>query len=468
VAVRTGRIPPEAAQGLSFERVLPLFLLVLVDVLGLTLVLPLLHLYGAQFGANAFQIGLIAAAFPLAQLVGVPVMGALSDRYGRKPLLLFSQITTCISFVILAMAGSLEVVILSRVIDGLFGANIATAQAALSDLTDRRYRTQALGLTGMAFGIGFVLGPILSIAALEISGQLSVPAWSAAAYSLVSIGITWFLFEETLPPGARAASTGGEPPTTVFSLPGRLVTSLRMPRVGGLLVLMFAQQFFFFAFQSLLGLFLLSRLGLLGQGSALIFLVVGITLVVVQGRYLGRWSRRYGEERLILAALVLLGAGLLLLALTPANPHPFYVQRIAENRLADQAGLASTGAMLGDMGVTLPADGNNGLAGVLWVSVIVIPIAAGAGMIRPSLNSLLTSSATARGYGSILGISAAMVSAANALAPIAAGWLFQHYGDASPYLWTGAGALVLAAISQFVLLRHSQHQSWGNQSDEWK
>ena len=117
---------------LDFNRVAPIFFLVLVDILGLTLILPLLHLYGAAYGASPLQIGMVAAAFPLAQLIGVPVMGALSDRFGRKPLLLISQISTCISFLMLAYANSLELVILSRLVDGIFGANLATAQAALS------------------------------------------------------------------------------------------------------------------------------------------------------------------------------------------------------------------------------------------------------------------------------------------------------------------------------------------------
>src|SRR5215813_10883737 len=114
-------------KSLNFERVLPIFTLTFVDVLGLTVILPLLHLYAAAYGATPLQIGLVAAAFPLAQLVGVPIMGALSDRYGRKPLLLISQISTFIGFLMLASAHSLEMVLLSRVVDGLFGANLATA-----------------------------------------------------------------------------------------------------------------------------------------------------------------------------------------------------------------------------------------------------------------------------------------------------------------------------------------------------
>ena len=130
---------------LDWGRVLPIFALVFVDMLGLTVILPLLHLYAVAYGATALEIGMVAAAFPLAQLVGVPVMGALSDRYGRKPLLLISQITTCLSFILLGLANSLWLIVLSRVIDGLFGANIATAQAALSDIT-----TEETGRRGWA------------------------------------------------------------------------------------------------------------------------------------------------------------------------------------------------------------------------------------------------------------------------------------------------------------------------------
>src|SRR5690606_34171913 len=147
---------------LDFNRVLPIFALVFVDVLGLTIVLPLLHLYAVTYGATAAEIGLVVAAFPLAQLIGVPVMGALSDHYGRKPLLLISQITTCLSFIMLGLANSLWLIVLSRLIDGLFGANIATAQAALSDITSEENRAQGLGLTGAAFGLGFIFGPLIA------------------------------------------------------------------------------------------------------------------------------------------------------------------------------------------------------------------------------------------------------------------------------------------------------------------
>lgn len=414
-----------------------------VDVLGLTVILPLLHLYGAAYGATPVQIGLVAAAFPMAQLVGVPLMGALSDRFGRKPLLLISQITTCISFIMLGLAPSLAIVILSRVIDGLFGANIATAQAALSDITDESTRAQGLGLTGAAFGLGFIFGPVISLFALEASDSLAVPALSAAGYSFLSILLTLFIFEETLPSDKR----GRTQQSRRFN-PLVLARYIVNPRVNILLVLMFAQQVIFFGFETLLGLFLLSRLGLLGTGSALIFLVVGLVLVMVQGRFIGIWARRYGESRLVQAALGLLALSLVLVALTPSSPHPFYVERITQAQLTEQAP-TSTEAIIGDLSIILPAEQNRGIGGILWLTLAVIPLAVGAGLIRPNLNSLMTKRVDKGEYGSILGVSSSFVSAANAIAPLAGGLLFQQYGASMPFLLGGAlmaGLFVLSLV----------------------
>ncbi|MBK8034175.1 MAG: MFS transporter [Chloroflexi bacterium] len=430
---------------LDFDRAAPIFVLTLVDVLGLTVLLPLLHLYAARFGATPLQIGLVLASFPLTQLIGVPLMGALSDRFGRKPLLLISQITTCIGFIMLGAATSLEMVILSRVIDGLFGANLATAQAALSDITTDETRAQGLGLTGAAFGLGFVFGPLISILTLEVSDNLALPAFVAAIYSLISIFLTLFMFKETLPAERRGARGRT---TNVFAL-------LKSGQINLLLVLMFAQQFAFFAFESLLGLFTLSRLGLLGQGTSLIFIVVGVTLVYAQIRLIGRWTRKYGERRVVLIALLLLAAGLVLVALTPEQPHPFYVQRIVERALLVDPDVTSTEAVIGDIAVQLPPDGQNGVGGLLWMFIVIVPLTIGAGMIRPSLNSLMTKRVGSQAYGGILGLSASAVSAANAAAPIVGGLIFQQYGASAPFLLGGLVMAVLSVIS-FLFIRQAQ------------
>jgi MFS transporter, DHA1 family, tetracycline resistance protein len=427
---------------LDFNRVLPIFALVFVDVLGLTIVLPLLHLYAVTYGATAAEIGLVVAAFPLAQLIGVPVMAALSDHYGRKPLLLISQITTCLSFIMLGLANSLWLIVLSRLIDGLFGANIATAQAALSDITSEENRAQGLGLTGAAFGLGFIFGPLIAILTLELSGNnLSLPAFTAAVYSFISILLTLFVFKETLPAEKRGQTSAASP--LLF------VQMLRRPGINVLLLLMFAQQLIFFGFESLLGLFTLSRLGLLGQGNALIFFVVGVILVVIQMRFIGPWSRRYGERRLVFAALALLSGGLILIAFTPEQPHPFYVERITLNRLIEQAETSTTEAILGNITVPLPDESNRGVLGVLWALIAIVPLAIGAGLIRPAINSLLTRQVGAQEYGRVLGASSALVSAANAAAPLIGGLLFQQYGSTVPFL---AGGLLMGVVLLVSLL----------------
>ncbi len=416
---------------LDTRRVLPVFLLVFVDVLGLTVILPLLHLYAAAYGATPLQIGVTLAAFPLAQLIGVPVMGALSDRFGRKPLLLISQATTCLSFVMLGLAASLEMVILSRLIDGLFGANLATAQAALSDITDARSRTRGLGVIGAAFGLGFIFGPVISLLALELSSSLAAPAFTAAIYSFASILVTLFLFTETHPLAARGF--GGRSGSGFISIARYLLR----PTLGLLLLMMFAQQLIFFGYESLLGLFTLTRLGLLGRGNAALFIVIGLILVLVQLRYIGRWSAKLGDRGLVTLALALLALGLLLTGLTPAAPHPFYVRELAQRDLL-AAAPSSTEAVMGELGVELPPNGKNSLAGVLWLLSALIPVSIGAGLIRPALNSLLTQRVSPGEYGGILGLSAALVSAANAAAPLAAGLIFQKAGETAPFLIGGA------------------------------
>lgn len=431
---------------LDFRRVIPIFLLVFVDVLGLTIILPLLHIYAASYGASPLDIGLVTASFPLAQLIGVPMMGALSDRFGRKPLLLISQISTCLSFILLALAGSLQMIILSRLLDGIFGANISTAQAALSDITDESNRTRALGITGAAFGLGFIFGPIMAIIAFELTDNLAIPALTAAIYSGFSILITWTMFDETLPPEKRGKGT-----TSIID-PLIILRYLTNRRVNVLLLLMFAQQFIFFGFESLLGLFTLSRLGLLGQGNALIFLIVGIVLVTVQARLIGKWSARYGERKLVIGALFLLAIGLLLVGFTPDQAHPFYVRELVQKELLSQSP-SSTEAVIGEIGVSLPPNDNNGLGGVLWIALAVIPLSIGAGLIRPGLNSLITMQVSKQEYGSVLGVSSSLVSAANACAPLIAGLIFQTYGATSPFLMGGILMSLLVLLAGFALRR---------------
>ncbi|MCU0474692.1 MAG: MFS transporter [Anaerolineae bacterium] len=427
--------------GLTFARALPVFALTFVDVLGLTIILPLLHLYAVAFGASPAEILLTAAVFPLAQLVGVPVMGALSDRFGRKPLLIISQITTCISFLMLASANTLWMVMASRAFDGLFGANLATAQAALADLTDDDSRAQGLGVTGAAFGLGFLFGPAIAIGAFEFTESLALPAIIAAAYSFVSILLTVFTFKETLPPERRGK--GRIAPSEAFGTFFRLLSS---PFIGVLLVLMFAQQVFFYGFETVLGLFALNRTGLLAQGNGLIFLWAGIVLVIVQVRVIRPLSRRWGERGMALFALGMFALGFVMLALTPQQAQPFYIKSAVEREISALAP-SGTELLIGDIGVPLPPERGRGLGGVLWLFLAVVPVSVGAGLIRPALNSLLTKRAGAGRFGATLGASAALVSAANAVAPLLMGALFQSYGPTAPFAVGAVGLAVLWVVA---------------------
>ena len=429
---------------LDFNKVLPIFAIVFVDMLGLTVILPLLHIYAAAFGADALTIGLLAATYPAMQFIGAPLLGRLSDRYGRKPVLMISQFGTFAGFVILALANSLWLVFLSRIIDGISGANIAVAQAALTDVTTEKTRTQGLGLTGAAFGLAFIIGPVIAILSLAISdNNYALPAASAAFYSLMALGLTWRVFKETHLPEERGKTEhnsrfGGNPM-------GAIVRALFNPLIGALLVLMFVQQFVFFGFESLLGLFTLNRLAFTGTGNALLFIFVGVILVMVQVRYIGRWSRQHGDRRVIYAGLGLLALGLSMTAITPEQPLPGYNPRRMANAITETQTTRDETLSPRDIQVDLPDDDTVGFGGVLWLAVAIVPVAVGAAVLRPSINSLITKRVDPREVGGVLGVSAALVSSANALTPVIGGTIFEEFGSTAPFM-LGGGLLVVLLL----------------------
>lgn len=428
---------------LDFKKILPVFVIVLIDLLGLTIIIPLMPLYAATFGADALTIGLLGASYPIMQFIGAPLLGRLSDRYGRKPVLIVSQIGTFIGFLILGMAGSLWALFLARIIDGLSGANIATAQAVITDSTTPKTRTQGLGLLGAAFGLGFIIGPILAFVALAVSNNnYHVPAYVAAGFSALSIVLTAVWLPETLPAERRgqAAQTGA------LSLRA-LWQALRHPAVGLLLLLIFAQQVAFGGFEQLLALFTLNRLGMNASGNTLVFVFVGVIVVAVQGGLIGVWSRRFGDRRLVYGGLLALAVGLTLTALTPAQAVPWYSQAALTAELATRGVAHTSEFTTGALAVQLPPDGNTGWLGLVWLLAAMIPASIGGGILQPAINSLITKRVAADEVGGMLGISAALLSAANALAPLVFGAIFQWWGASAPFLVGGAlllGLLVAA------------------------
>ncbi len=440
-AVKTETTTP--TDKLDFKKILPVFVIVLVDLLGLTIIIPLMPLYATSFGANAFTIGLLGAAYPIMQFIGAPLLGRLSDRYGRKPILIVSQIGTLIGFLVLGLANILWLLFLSRIIDGLSGANISTAQAVITDSTTEKTRTQGLGLLGAAFGLGFIVGPIIAFVSLALSGNdYRIPALVAAGFSALSIALTWFWLEETLPEPQRGKS--GKKPEVSF---GAMLRAIGHPQVGLLLVLMFAQQIAFGGFEQLLALFTLNRLGLNASGNAVIFVFVGVIVVAVQGGFIGPWSRRFGDRRLVYLGLATLAIGLALTAITPRQPVPWYSRDALTSELGAPRNLPGETPPTQHIPIELPDDSSTGWLGLAWILVAMIPASIGGGILQPSINSLITKRVESEEVGGMLGMSAAFLSGANALAPLIGGAVFQALGSTAPFLIGGLvlGVLLLAS-----------------------
>jgi MFS family permease len=435
---------------LDFKQILPIFVIVLVDLLGLTIIIPLLPLYSTSFGASPAVIGALGATYPMFQFIGAPILGRLSDQYGRKPVLVVSQIGTFAGFILLGLANSLPLLFISRIIDGVSGANIATAQAAISDSTTEKTRTQGLGLIGVAFGLGFVIGPVIAFVALTLSdNNYRVPAFAAAVFSLSSILLTTFWFQESHPPEVREKER--EKPVR-FNL-SAMWEALQHPAVGILLLLMFAQQIAFGGFEQLLALFTLARLGLNASGNAVIFVFVGVIVVTVQGGFIGPWSRRFGDRRLIYGGLALLAVGLVLFALTPRQPAPWYSrQELAAELNANDASRLQPGETppVQDIAVELPSEASKSWVGLAWMLAVMVPLGIGGGILQPAINSLITKRVRSDEVGGMLGISSAFLSGANALAPLIGGALFQSLGASAPFL---AGGLLMALLWGLALRR---------------
>ena len=387
---------------------LPIFLIVVVDVLGLTIMLPLLPFYAEHFGASPLVVGLLISSYALCQLVAGPLLGQISDRVGRKPVLLVSQLGTFAGFLVLAWAPNLAVVFLARVIDGLTAGNLSIAQAYIADVTAPKERARAFALIGIAFGIGFLIGP-------GASGYLThhygyrVPILCAAALSLLSILGTTFLLprESPHPEGALAAGADEELEGPVAPGGKRLrlfdwgtyAQYFRRPVLGGLLIEFFLFTFSFVTFTAGFALFAERRFTWHGAAFGpkevgAIFMYSGILGIVVQG------SMRQGV----------------------------LIRRIGELRLVTLGFLAAT---IGYVLLGFSAD-----VGLLVVAATFSSF--GTGVLRPALTSLITQQVTRAEQGVVLGLNQSLVSVAQIVAPAVAGALIERNHLTAWALWAAA------------------------------
>jgi MFS family permease len=374
---------------------LPIFLIVVVDVLGLTIMLPLLPFYAERLGATPSAVGALIATYAICQLVAGPALGSLSDHVGRRPVLLVSQVGTFIGLLILAWAPSLWVVFVSRAIDGLTAGNLSIAQAYIADVSKPEERARSFAMIGIAFGIGFLIGP-------AISGFLSqfgyvYPVLAAAALSAASICATYFLLPEGAPSRDGTETGPGGRRLSILEW-NRYVQYFRNPQLGPLLWKFFAFIFSFGFFTAGFALFAERRYTWHGhpfgpKEVGYVFAYTGLLGGIVQGT-MGRLVQRFGERRLLLIGFA--GA------------------------VAGYAALA--------------------FAFTITQMIIAMTISVIAGVIRPVVTSLITQRAERHEQGVVLGLTQSLTSVAQITAPLIAGALIQKG-------WLAAWAFAIAAVS---------------------
>ena len=283
---------------------LVIFLTVFVNLVGFGIIIPLLPFYAETFGATPIVIGLLFAAYSIAQLIAAPILGVLSDRFGRRPVLIFSLLGTVISFIMLAVAHSLAVLFAARVIDGLSGGNITTARAYIADITEPHERARAFGFLGAAFGLGFIIGPALAGVFARIS--YAAPIWAAAAITFVAMMMAWLWLPETV---HRGNAVGVSP---FRALPH----VLRRRNLRPLLIADFVYWSSFALCTTTFAMFAARRFGFDVVRTGYVLAGFGLLGVVVQAGLVGIVARRLGVLRTLLVGLVLAAMGWWLVAMS--------------------------------------------------------------------------------------------------------------------------------------------------------
>ncbi len=292
---------------------------VAVDLIGFGIVLPILPIYAKQFHATSLQAALLVSAFSAAGFVCAPIWGRLSDRFGRRPVILVSLAGSAIGSLLTGAAGALPLLYIGRIVDGGSGASIAVAQAAAADLAPAQERPRLFGLLGAAFGIGFVAGP--AIGALGALGGARVPFFLAAGLAGANTAVAWFRLPETrtrpdpaLASGPSGPEPSGAPPSGAVPWPRRWWRQAGMRSIAPLLIVAFSAMLAFSSFEATFSLFGERHLGLGIGSTAAVFVAVGAVVVSVQGGLVHPVVGRFGEPATLAGGLVLNTAGFLLLA----------------------------------------------------------------------------------------------------------------------------------------------------------
>lgn len=385
------------------KRLFSIILVVFIDLLGFSLILPLLPYYAETFKASQTVTGILIASYAFMQLIGAPILGRLSDRFGRRPVLLLSVFGTFVGFLLLGFANALWILFVSRILDGLTGGNLSVAQAYISDVTDEKNRSKGLGMIGAAFGLGFIIGPVTG--GLLSQWGYAVPAFVAAGISFINLLLIYTWLPESLTEEKRSQMTEKRPPITLNAL----LVAFRRPFTGSILITRFFFGLAFAIFQTIFSLYALQKFNLSARDTGFVLTYVGVLSVIVQGFLVGRLTSQYREDILITVSVMLMGISLFGWALAPS---------------------------------------------VLWIYIIMTPTALSGGLLNTLLSSTLTKAVAPQEIGGILGLSAAVESATRILAPILGGVLLERIGTWAPGIF---GAVIMVGVSIFVFATIYNH-----------
>jgi MFS family permease len=390
-----------------------LFFTVFLDLLGFGLVIPFLPGLARGFGASDFVATLPGSAYSLMQFLFIPIWGRLSDRVGRRPVLLWSIAASAIGMAVLGFANTLALLFVARLWSGVATANIAVAQAYIADVTPPERRARGMATIGIAFGLGFILGPAVGglLARYSVLGHTAgtLPALVAAGLSTVNLLLALRTLPESLPPAARAARSPRRAIPLDFAAAR---AAAHTPGVGAAVVVNFLLILWFAGMEQTFRLFNEDRFGISVAGTGVIFMMVGITSTIVQGGLVGRLARRYGEAALIRAGLLIQVVAFALLGASPALG--------AASRIA------------------------------LYTSSVLI--AAGNGMTTPTLPAFASRRAGADTQGLTLGTLQSASALGRVLGPATGGLLYSSIGPSAPY-FVGSAGFMVAALIAFARLR---------------
>ena len=372
--MKNNNAPTEADDFKFDKRLYVIFLIIFTEVLGFSIVLPLIPFLGLSLGLTPVQIGLIASVFSFCQLFASPITGKLSDHFGRKPLFILSQISTFLGFIFLGFATTATLLIIARLIDGLLGSNMTVSQAYISDITEPKHRTRVYGYSSGVFGAGLIFGPVIGGILSQIN--YSVPMFFAAAITVVSVILVLFL-PETITKKTDKISLSFNDIIPVDNVKHFIKT----PKIRNSLFMFFVYNIGFFLFISNFGLLAETQLHVTADQVSFYMAWIGILRVIIQTLLIARLLRAMGENSLLVTGIVSMTISMITIAFS---------------------------------------------AEYLFVFAPLIFLAYGTGVSRPILTSQLTNSVTQKETATILGVNNSLNSIAQIITPIAGGFIIQY------------------------------------------